>query len=254
VRRRLKRFSAQRRELGPGYAVVNLGRETVDRLLEPLDDVLLRIESRRGVLGPAHRRHRGQSAFDNRELWEGYDWSGGGLEWGPRESRDALIEDLLPAGAHAVVVEIGPGAGRFSEVLVERARRLVLVDVTDEALRRCAERLGDRPEIEYVRTDGASLPGVENASVDVVWSFEAFVHMQPLDVAAYVGELARVLRPGGTAVIHHAGRRDRSGWRAPMSAALFARLAANRGLAVQSQRTWGTYHDVISVVTREPRE
>lgn len=246
--RRLHRFSGERRELGLRYASLNLAREAIDRLLEPIDGVLLRIEGRRGVLGPAHRRHRGQSALDNRELWASYDWSGGGVEWGSLESRDALVEELLPAGAHGVIVEIGPGAGRFSEVLAERAQRLVLVDVTDEALRRSAERLGERPGVEYVRTDGASLPGVESASVDVVWSFEAFVHMQPVDVAAYVGELARVLRPGGTAVIHHAGRRDRSGWRAPMSAELFARLARDRGLTVASQRTWGTYDDVISVV------
>ena len=90
-------------------------------------------------------------------------------------------------------------------------------------MRRCdgARRASvERPEIVYIRTDGANLPGVETESVDVVWSFEAFVHMLPVDVAAYVGEIARVLRPGGTAVIHHAGRLDRSGWRAPMSAAL----------------------------------
>ena len=201
------------------------------------------------MLGPAHRRYRGQTPLDNRELWSGYDWSGGGLEWGPAESRDALIGRLLP-GAHESIVEIGPGAGRFSEVLVERARRLVLVDVTDEALQRCREQLGERPGVEYVRTDGASLPGVDGGSTDVVWSFEAFVHMQPVDVAAYVGEIARVLRPGGRAVIHHAGRRDRSGWRAPMSAELFARLARERGLEVESQETWGTYDDVISVLFR----
>ncbi len=201
------------------------------------------------MLGPAHRRYRGQSALDNRELWERYDWSGGGMEWGPAESRDALIEELLPA-QHAWIVEIGPGAGRFSEVLAERAERLVLVDVTEEALRRCRERLGDRAGVEYVLTDGPGLPGVENASVDMVWSFEAFVHMQPVDVAAFVGEIARVVRPGGRAVIHHSGRRDRSGWRAPMSEALFARLARERDLGVESQRTWGTYDDVISVLVR----
>ena len=249
-RRRLRLIAQQRRELGLPYALLNAAHEAIDRLLEPLDGVLLRIEGRRGVLGPAHRRYRGQTPLDNRELWSRYDWSGGGLEWGPAESRDALIDKMLPPGDHESIVEIGPGAGRFSEVLAERAQRLVLVDVTDEALRRCREHLGERPGVEYVRTDGASLPGVTGASIDLVWSFEAFVHMQPVDVAAYVGEIARVLRPGGRAVIHHAARRDRSGWRAPMSAALFARLAGDRGLEVESQESWGTYDDVISVLLR----
>jgi SAM-dependent methyltransferase len=249
MRRRLRLLREQRHELGLPYALLNAAREAVDRLLEPLDGVLLRIEGRRGVLGPAHRRYRGQTALDNRELWSGYDWSGGGLEWGPVESRDALIEKLLPA-EHSSIVEIGPGAGRFSEALADRAERLVLVDVTAEALARCRQRLGDGQGVEYVRTDGASLPGVESGSADLVWSFEAFVHMQPVDVGAYVGEIARVLGPGGVAVIHHSGRRDRSGWRAPMSAPLFARLARDRGLDVVSQETWGTYDDVISVLRR----
>ena len=92
MRRRVRLLSEQRRELGLPYALLNAVREAIDRLLEPLDGVLLRIEGRRGVLGPAHRRYRGQTALDNRELWSGYDWSGGGLEWGPAESRDALVE------------------------------------------------------------------------------------------------------------------------------------------------------------------
>jgi SAM-dependent methyltransferase len=250
VRRRLRLLREQRRKLGLPYALLNTAREGIERALDPLDRVLLRIEDRHEHLGPAHRRFRGQTALDNRELWGGYDWSGGGLEWGPAQSRDALVAEHLPAGEHGTIVEIGPGAGRFSEVLAERARRLLLVDVTEEALQRCRERLGDRPGVEYVRTDGASLPGVESGSADVIWSFEAFVHMLPVDVAAYVGEIARVLRPGGVAVIHHAGRPGRGGWRAPMSARLFSRLARDRGLEVTSQQTWGTYDDVISVLLR----
>ena len=248
MRRRIRLLFRQYREFGLAYALLNAAREGIDRLLEPVDAVLLRREGAKGVLGPAHRRFRGQTALDNRDLWTSYDWSGGGTEWGPEASRDALVAELLPAGGHRVIVEIGPGAGRFSEVLAERAERLVLVDVTEEALRRCEARLGRGPGIAYLRTDGASLPGVETDSVDVVWSFEAFVHMLPVDVAAYVGEIARVLRPGGTAVIHHSGRLDRSGWRAPMSGPLVARLARDRGLDVVSQQVWGTYDDVISVL------
>ena len=248
MRRRIRLLFKQSREFGLAYALLNAMREGIDRLLEPVDAVLLRREGAKGALGPAHRRFRGQTTLDNRDLWNSYDWSQGGTEWGPEASRDALIAQLLPAGTHRVIVEIGPGAGRFSEVLAERAERLVLVDVTEEALRRCEARLGRRPGIVYVRTDGANLPGVETESVDVVWSFEAFVHMLPVDVAAYVGEIARALRPGGTAVIHHAGRLDRRGWRAPMSAALVARLARDRGLEVVSQQVWGSYDDVISVL------
>ena len=75
-------------------------------------------------------------------------------------------------------------------------------------------------------------------SVDAVWSFDVFVHIAPGDQAGYLSEIARVLRPGGVAAIHHADGRNRgllasrTGWRAPMTAALFAALARERGLEV----------------------
>ena len=98
-----------------------------------------------------------------------------------------------------------------------------------------------------------------------MWSFDVFVHVAPLDFLAYLDELARVLRPGGIAAIHHSDGRNRGrllsrhGWRAPMSRELFAALAEPRGLAVTRQfDAWGqagefdlsAYGDVISVCRR----
>ena len=118
--------------------------------------------------------------------------------------------------------------------------------------------------MSYVRSSGSDLPGVADASIDAVWSFDVFVHVAPLDQAGYLTEIARVLRPGGIAAIHHADGRNRGdapsreGWRAPMSATLFASLARDRGLQVEKQlREWsagqhdlGAFHDVITVLRR----
>ncbi len=71
-----------------------------------------------------------------------------------------------------------------------------------------------------------------------VWSFDAFVHIAPIHVAGYLGEIARVLKPGGVAIVHHAGRSARPrkpSWRSPMTAALFANLAHECGLVVERQ-------------------
>ena len=68
------------------------------------------------------------------------------------EWKRALIDDVLvrwiPAGA--VVLEIGPGAGRWSEFLLERAFRLVLVDVSERPLELCRERFNDDARIQYI--------------------------------------------------------------------------------------------------------
>jgi SAM-dependent methyltransferase len=220
------------------------------------------------VLGPAHLRWRGNSSVDNRRRWSTYDWSGGGEEWNSSlEWKQALIEDVLarwiPVGA--VALEIGPGAGRWTQALLARASRLVLADVSERPLMLCRERFGDDANVNYVLSSGSDLPSVEDGSIEAVWSFDVFVHLAPRDQAAYLEEIARVLAPGGVAVVHHTDGYDRGqlpsrfGWRSPMSRGLFAALAVERGLQIECQLdSWGpdgrydlgAYADAISVCRR----
>lgn len=228
-------------------------------------DRCLDSEQRRGVLGFAHRRWRSNSAADNRDRWTHWDWTGGGEEWNASaEWKQALIDDVLIAWIpeDQVVLEIGSGAGRWSAVLQPRARRLILVDVTERALALCRERFADADNVDYSLSSGNDLPGIPDSAVDAVWSFDVFVHVAPVDQAAYLAEIARVLIPGGVAVIHHADGRNlgnlpsRHGWRSPMSRNLFTTLVAEHGLTVETQiDSWGpdglydlsAYHDVITV-------
>ena len=220
------------------------------------------------MLGPAHLRWRGNSARENRLRWDSWDWSSGGEEWNASpEWKRALIDDVLarwiPQGG--CVLEIGPGAGRWSQPLMERASRLILVDVSERTLELCRERFRGAGNVEFILSSGTDIPGIVDASVDAVWSFDVFVHVAPVDQANYLTEIARVLAPGGVAVVHHADGRNRGlmpsrhGWRAPMSRGLFASLAARSGLLVECQiDSWGTdgrydlsgYADAITVCRR----
>ena len=220
------------------------------------------------MLGPAHLRWHENSPDEHRRRWGDYDWSGRGEEWNAStEWKEALIKEVLERWipAATVALEIGPGAGRWSQTLAARASRLVLVDVSERPLQLCRERFNGDTGIEYVLSSGHDLPGVEDGSIDAVWSFDVFVHLAPGDQAAYLQEIARALVPGGTAVVHHAGGRNRGelpsrhGWRAPMSRDLFAALAAERGLRVECQLDrWGpdgrydlsAYADAITVCRR----
>lgn len=240
-------------------------RRAVRRVRATVEDRQVIAEQRRGVLGPAHLRWRGNSSLDNRQRWSDYDWSGRGEEWNASfEWKQALIENVLaqwiPVGA--AVLEIGPGAGRWSQTLAARASRLVLVDVSERPLALCRERFSADAHIQYILSSGSNLPSVEDSSIDAVWSFDVFVHVAPRDQAAYLEEIARVLTPGGVAIVHHSdGRnrgqlRSRQGWRSPMSRNLFAALAVERGLQVERQLdSWGSngrydlsgYADAITV-------
>jgi SAM-dependent methyltransferase len=226
-------------------------------------DRLLVREQRRRVLGPAHRYWRGPA--DHRRYWSTYDWSGRGDEWNASpEWKQSLVEDVLARWIPESmdVLEIGPGAGRWSEVLSDRASRLTLVDVSEGPLALCRERFAGNDRIHYVLSCGNDLPGVADGSIDAVWSFDVFVHVAPRDLAVYLQEIARVLVPGGVAVIHHSDGRNRgelpsrAGWRSPMSRGLFAALAAECGLLVECQfDSWGpdgcfdlsAYRDAITV-------
>jgi SAM-dependent methyltransferase len=106
---------------------------------------------------------------------------------------------FLPA-AHAL--EIGCGAGLLAERLIPLARGYTGVDVSDRALACCRRRLGDRPGVRLVQSDGRSLPGVPGASVDLCVSFDALTGASPDTLAALLGELARVLAHAGVALIH----------------------------------------------------
>jgi ubiquinone/menaquinone biosynthesis C-methylase UbiE len=92
-----------------------------------------------------------------------------------------------------------------------------LVDLNPECIDACQRRFAAADNVTYDVNDGASLPTDDN-SVDFVWSFDSFVHIDPVHVFAYLGEIARVLRPGGYAVLHHADKR-------PVGVQLAPRLA-----------------------------
>ncbi len=94
----------------------------------------------------------------------------------------------------------------------------------------------------------------------MIWSFDVFVHIAPDDVERYVAEFARILRPGGRAIIHHAAEGGlHGGWRSSMTAEMFASFAAANGFTLVEQfDAWGDegqfdvrrYHDTVSVIEK----
>lgn len=233
-----------------------------------LEDLRLQYEQRRSVLGPAHLRWQDHSVAENQERWANWDWSRRGEEWNVSDDwKASLIDEVLkqwiPVGG--VVVEIGPGGGRWSEALVPRSSQLILVDVSDRALELCRARFAAARNVTYKLTSGSTVSEIATRSVDAVWSFDVFVHIAPGDQAAYLSEISRILVSGGVAVIHHADGRNRGrvpsrhGWRSPMSRRLFATLAAGSGLEVEghvdswgpdSRHDLGTYGDVITILRK----
>ena len=112
-----------------------------------------------------------------------------------------------------VIVEIGPGGGRFTEILLPKCRTLHAVDTSPTMIEALRERFGDRDGIAYHVADGSGLPMIEDASADAVFSYGVFVHLQHWDIYNYLREAARVLRPDGKVVIQHSNSLSELGWK-----------------------------------------
>jgi SAM-dependent methyltransferase len=106
---------------------------------------------------------------------------------------------------HKTVLEIGYGGGRLLGAAARAFGKAVGVDV-HECGHVVRDDLASRgvTNVELHTGDGRSLP-VADQSVDVVYSFIVLQHVERFEIhQALLRETARVLRPGGWAVLYHA--------------------------------------------------
>jgi ubiquinone/menaquinone biosynthesis C-methylase UbiE len=117
---------------------------------------------------------------------------------------DNLIEHLgLGETGELVAVEIGCGNGRVTHRLAERFREVWAFDISPEMIARAKARWQALTNVRFTVGNGADLEPVPAASCDVVLSFITLHHVtDPAVVLSYLRETARVLRPGGRALLH----------------------------------------------------
>lgn len=119
------------------------------------------------------------------------------LEGGRRIAAIAVDECPVALPGTGLAVEIGSGLGRVCAALATRFDRVVGVDISEAMVRQARELVTD-PEVEFRHGDGVSLPGVADASADLVVTFTVFQHALNRGVIrANLREASRVLRPGG---------------------------------------------------------
>jgi SAM-dependent methyltransferase len=122
------------------------------------------------------------------------------FEVGQRIVADALDDAPALPTQHERAVEIGCGLGRICRALAQRFDHVVGVDISSEMVRKARELVPD-PAVEFLVTDGATIPGVADGSVDLVLTFTVFQHIPDVGVIEnYVAEAGRKLRPGGVFV------------------------------------------------------
>jgi ubiquinone/menaquinone biosynthesis C-methylase UbiE len=194
------------------------------------------IRKRRGVPGL-------NSLELNRAIWTSWNWDTGGEEWSRDEAWKqsvihSFIDRYIPASSS--ILEIGPGGGRWTEVLLERASRYIGIDISASCIDACRARFGDNDHARFVVGSGSDLELVPSSSIHALWSFDVFVHINQSEVDKYADEFDRVLKPGAIAIVHHGTVGGAlGGWRSNLTQEAMMEILGSRGFGiVESTEEW----------------
>lgn len=271
---RPRRLAYLVRWAGVGWLGLYLVRQTLTRVLFRIHRRMMRIEEHRFLTGEMTVSGQFNTAQQNSAMWDQYDWQRLGEEWTEQahvqrgfdaeEWKARLIRERLERymPSDGTLLEVGPGGGRWTESLLARSRSLMLVDVAAKCLSLCRERFHADPRLRFhlvdpTRPEFIDASVVPDESVDGIWSYDVFVHINPTDISKYLRDFRRILRPGAAAVIHHTGRTPsdwdyKEAFRSQMNAEFFAHLARQAGLQVldQSEALVHKPGDIITVLQK----
>jgi ubiquinone/menaquinone biosynthesis C-methylase UbiE len=138
--------------------------------------------------------------FNYAQYWTGRDYE--------HQAELLALRRLLSGNHYQHAADIGGGFGRLSAVLTDYADQVTLVDPSTQQLDLSREIFPGQP-FERKLAEAAKLP-FDDGSIDLAIMVRVLHHLP--DPENELAELARVLRPGGHAVVEaansaHAGRR-----------------------------------------------
>lgn len=126
-----------------------------------------------------------------------------------RTARVEAFTERLRAMDSQAVVEVGCGAGRDGLIVRRGVSAYTGVDVSPAAVRTCRDR-GLTP----VQGSATHLP-FDDDSFDGAWSMSTLMHLPGEGFAMALGEIARVVRTGGTVEIGVWGHTRSREWTKP---------------------------------------
>jgi ubiquinone/menaquinone biosynthesis C-methylase UbiE len=188
----------------------------------------------------------------NKAIWESWDWAAGGEEW---TSSDAFKTSLIRRVLHRYlpermrVLEIGPGAGRWTGELIGRSSTYTGVDISASCVELCRTKFSRHAQATFLVGSGSDLRDIPDKSIDALWSYDVFVHINETEVDAYAKEFKRVMTSAATGVVHHGGVGGAAGgWRSNVTRSGMLDLLRKHGFEiVDSFSEWedqGTVHSV----------
>ena len=142
------------------------------------------------------------------------------------------------------VVELACGRGRHVPMYKEQAGHITLVDILEKNIEFCRKRfMKEGDKISYYCNNGYDLKELPSDTFTSLFTYDAMVHFELVDVYRYIHETFRILRKGGLALFHHSnnGKDYKASFIASKSGRnfnskeLFAHIAYRAGFEIVNQ-------------------
>ncbi|MDR2594468.1 MAG: class I SAM-dependent methyltransferase [Fibromonadaceae bacterium] len=148
------------------------------------------------------------------------------------------------------IVELACGHGRHIPKYLDKAKSITLVDINQQNIDFCKKRFLNETKIKYVTNTGSNFNGIESNSQTAIFTYDAMVHFEMLDILSYIKDANRILVDGGKILFHHSNAAfspelnytQKPHCRNFMSADIFAYMSLRMGFVVLKQDifSWGS--------------
>lgn len=213
--------------------------------------------------------HQNVRLWNDAEAWKsrhsyGFQWGGGKQQsstgismWADKFLRPVIFEHFSKQSSSCNpyslrILEIAPGAGRFTAELIRYACSIDLIDLNQTCLDICAERFKYYPlQIGYYCNDGQSCEQLSGKQYDLIASFDSMVHVHHEILANYFASWAKLLAPNGILFIDHSGRgAKKEGFRTNVTAELAASWVLQNNLVLLAQ-PFRNNHDCVTIAQKK---
>ena len=125
----------------------------------------------------------------------------------PVESYGSAVEDLLKTHIKekcSTAIDLGSYTGKWLPHLGKYAQKIICADLIDNNFSMIQERFKEEKfDLSFYLTEGNELSGIEDESVDFIFSIDSLVRCDGNILKEYFKEFSRVLKPNGKVIIHY---------------------------------------------------
>ncbi len=133
------------------------------------------------------------------------------------------------------MLEIGCGLGRMTHYFSKQFRKVYALDISEVMINQAKVYWEKLTNVTFITSNGEDLQPIANNAVDFLFSFYVLNHVVQADVVLnYIRETARVLKPGGLALLHFRIPRDYPLWKKTMLQRILLALHGKKAKDTQS--------------------